>query len=67
MVPITDFEKFSLFKHDSLPFVMDGRLVKGKEENNLVAVSLNKDAYWVCVSLPLSWGEDFCFLSVLFM
>ena len=27
MVPITDFGKFALYKHDSLPFLLDGRLV----------------------------------------
>ena len=45
MVCITDYGKFSLFKHNLLPFVMDGRLVKVKAENNLIAVSSNKDEF----------------------
>ena len=43
MVPITDYGKFALFKHDSLPFQLDGRLVRVKGESNMVAVLANKD------------------------
>ena len=45
MLPITDYGKFALFKHDSLPFLLDGRLVKVKEESNMVAVSSNEDEF----------------------
>ena len=45
MVPITDYGKFALFKHDSLPFLLDGRLVRVKGESNMVAVSSNKDEF----------------------
>ena len=45
MVPITDYGKVSLFKHESLPFVLERRLVKVRAESNLVAVSSNKDEF----------------------
>ena len=44
-MPITDFGKFALYKHDSLPFLLDRRLVKVKGESNMVAVSSNKDEF----------------------
>ena len=45
MVPIADFGKFALYKHDSLPFLLDGRLVQMKGESNMVAVSSNKNEF----------------------
>ena len=39
MVPITDFGKFALYKHDSLPFLLDGRQVKVKGESNKFTIS----------------------------
>ena len=45
MVPITDYGKFALFKHNSLCFQLDGRLVGVKGESNMVAVSTNKDEF----------------------
>ena len=44
-VSIRDFGKLSLFKHDSLPFMLDGRLVKVKGESTLVVVSSKKDKF----------------------
>ena len=45
MVPITDFGKFALYKHNSLPFLLDGLLVKVEAESYMVAVSSNKDKF----------------------
>ena len=36
---------FALFKHDSLLFQLDGRLVRVKGDSNMVAVSANKDEF----------------------
>ena len=71
MGPITDYGKFALFKHDSLPFLLDGRLVKVWGESNMVAVSANKDKFVEVSSsdlpVPLSQREDLGIFSVLSM
>ena len=38
--------KFAVYKHDSLLFLLDGRLVKVKGESSMVAVSSNKDEFF---------------------
>ena len=45
MVPITDYGKFALYKHDSLLFLLDGWLVKVQGDSFMVAVSANKDKF----------------------
>ena len=80
MVPITDYGKFALYKHDSFQFLLDGWLVKVQGESNTVAVSANKDKFvevsspdlhsclhMVCFPVPLSRSEDFGVFSVLSM
>ncbi len=45
IVPIEDFGKFSLFRHDPLPFLLGDKLVKVQGESDLLAVSAHKNEF----------------------
>ena len=45
IVPTDDYKKFSLYKYDSIPFMLEEQLVKVSGDSNLIAVSVHKDEF----------------------
>ena len=45
LIPTTEYGKLTLFRHDSLPFFLNGRLVRLSGESNLLAVSAHRDEF----------------------
>ena len=53
LIPTTEYGKFTLFRHNSLPFFLNGRLVRLSGESNLLAVSTHRDEFVEGVSSAL--------------
>ena len=45
LIPTTEYGKFTLFRHNSLPFFLNGRLVRLSGESILVALSTHRDEF----------------------
>ena len=45
LIPTTEYGKFILFRHNSLPFFLNGRLVRLSGESNFLAVLTHRDEF----------------------
>ena len=53
LIPTTEYGKFTLFHHNSLPFFLNDRLVRLSGESNLLAVSAHRDEFFEVASSAL--------------